>query len=64
VANFDAHRPGPRRKDGSPSCGRPEEITRVKRDGTEVPVLKQVETVFGPMWVSWSDDARHEEEGQ
>ncbi len=62
VANFDTHRPGPRRKDGTPTCGKPAELTRQKRDGTVVPMLKPVSTVHGPLWVSWSDDVRHTEE--
>lgn len=61
VKNFDAHRPGPRRKDGTPSCGVPAEITRVKKDGTVVPVLKVVEYADGPTWVSWSEDTRYDE---
>ncbi len=60
VANLAAHRPGPRRRDGSPSGGKPAEITRRKRDGTVVPMLKPVSTVHGPLWVSWSDDTRHD----
>ncbi len=62
VANFDTHRPGPRRKDGTPSCGKPADITRRKRDGSVVPMLKSVSTVHGPLWVSWSDDVRHDAE--
>ena len=71
VKNFDAHKPGPRRSDGSPSCGAerrgglqvaPDKITRTKRDGTVVPMLKAVLTAHGPLWVSWSDDVRHDAE--
>lgn len=62
VKNFDAHKPGPRRRDGSPSCGKPAEITRRKRDGTVVRVLKSVQLVDGPIWVSATEDERYTEE--
>lgn len=71
VKNFDAHKPGPRRSDGSPSCGSerrggphltPDKMTRTKQDGTVVPLLKVVDNPNGPLWVSWSEDNRYEEE--
>ncbi len=55
VANFDAHRVNKR------GCPDPASLRRKKRDGTEVPILKEVSTVHGPLWVSWSEDPRHEE---
>lgn len=61
VKNFDAHQPGARKKDGTPTCGKPAVITRQKKDGTVVPVLKLVQYADGPTWVSWTDDPRHAE---
>lgn len=61
VKNFDAHRPGPRKRDGSPTCGTPATITRTKRDGTVVPVLRSVKYADGPTWVSYTEDNRFEE---
>ena len=67
VKNFDAHKPGPRRADGTPSCGSsraggkhvaPDALTRTKRDGTVVPLLKSVDLVDGPIWVSFTEDTR------
>jgi len=62
VKNFDIHKPGPRRKDGTPSCGDPGAQTRTKRDGAVVPLLKRVEYADGFTWVTNSTDDRFSEE--
>jgi len=62
VKNFDLHRPGKVRADGTAACGKPAEMTRTKRDGTKVPLFREVETVNGPMWVSYTEDTRNHDE--
>lgn len=56
VKNFDAHEPNRRR-----GCKDPATLTREKKDGTTVPVLKPVEENGGTTWVSNSEDARYAE---
>ena len=53
VKNFDAHVPSRR------GCKDPATVTRTKKDGTVVRLLKPVESVFGTTWVSWSEDERY-----
>lgn len=61
VKNFDLHKPGPKKKNGQPTCGKPGEQKRKKRDGTVVPLLKAVEFADGITWVTHTDDPRFAE---
>lgn len=47
VENFDRHGPSYR------GCGDPRTLTRVRKDGREVPVLKASEGPNGVTWVGW-----------
>jgi hypothetical protein len=58
VANFDKH--GVRRG----GCPHPSKAKHRKKDGTVVPLLKPVDTIYGVMWVSWSDDTRYTEDDE
>lgn len=46
VQNFDAHQPSRR------GCEDPATLTRTRRDGRVVPLLKQVERADGLTWVT------------
>lgn len=59
VKNFDAHGAvaPPRR------CPDPSTRTRTRKDGTVVPKLRVVATVYGDLWISTDgDDREHEQE--
>lgn len=58
VKNFDLH--GVNRR----GCPDPATLTRTRRDGTVVPLLKPVQEVRGVTWVGYSEDERYADQGE
>lgn len=58
VKNFDLHRPGKIRANGTAACNYPGALTRQKRNGDVVPLFRLTQTVNGQLWVSYTEDTR------